>query len=199
MNYPTTQSSLLERVQQGDEISWNEFYFRYAPVIRAAGMGLKFNETECEDLIQQVMLKFFNHAETFVYRKGEVKFRTYFAQIVRSQEVDMIRKSASQKNLHCELPDNLDPFNELFMEEWRKAVFEEAKAELRLRVDPETYQAFELYVLQGRSAAKVAEVLAISTNQLYAVKHRCMNIIQKIIARHNEADKELHLELQGRR
>ena len=64
MNYPTTQSSLLERVQQGDEISWNEFYFRYAPVIRAAGMGFKFNETECDDLIQQVMLKFFNHALT---------------------------------------------------------------------------------------------------------------------------------------
>ena len=61
---PTTQSSLLERVQQGDEISWNEFYFRYAPVIRAAGIGFKFNETECDDLIQQVMLKFFNHALT---------------------------------------------------------------------------------------------------------------------------------------
>ena len=194
MNYPTTQSSLLERVQQGDEISWNEFYFRYAPVIRAAGMGFKFNDTECDDLIQQVMLKFFNHAETFVYRKGEVKFRTYFAQIVRSQAVDMIRRSATQKNLHCELPDTPDPFNELFMEEWRKAVLEEAKAELRLRVDPKTYQAFELYVLQGRSAAKVAEVLAISTNQFYAVTHRCMNIIQKIISRHNEADKELHLE-----
>ena len=195
MNYPTTQSSLLERVQQGDEISWNEFYFRYAPVIRAAGMGFKFNDTECDDLIQQVMLKFFNHAETFVYRKGEVKFRTYFAQIVRSQAVDMIRRSATQKNLHCELPDTPDPFNELFMEEWRKAVLEEAKAELRLRVDPKTYQAFELYVLQGRPAAKVAEISSMSTNQLYAVKYRCMNIIQKIIARHNEADKELHLEL----
>ena len=34
MNYPTTQSSLLERVQQEDEISWNEFYFRYARYCR---------------------------------------------------------------------------------------------------------------------------------------------------------------------
>ena len=60
-----------------------------------------------------------------------------------------------------------------------EAALEEAKSELKRRVDEKTYQAFELYVLQGRSAAKVAEVLAISTNQLYAVKHRCMNIIQK--------------------
>ena len=65
MNYPTTQSSLLERVQQGDEISWNEFYFRYAPVIRAAGMGFKFNETECDDLVQQVMLHFFNKSQAW--------------------------------------------------------------------------------------------------------------------------------------
>ncbi len=195
MNYPTTQSSLLERVQQGDEISWNEFYFRYAPVIRAAGMGFKFNETECDDLIQQVMLKFFNYAETFVYRKGEVKFRTYFAQIVRSQAVDMIRKSAAQKNLHYELPDNPDPFNELFMEEWRKAVFEEAKAELRLRVDEKTFMAFELYGLQNRKVDTVADILEMTPNQIYAAKNRCLNILQKIIQRHNENDGELHLEI----
>ena len=49
MNYPTTQSSLLERVQNGDEISWNEFYFRYAPVIRAAGAGSHYKNAECDD------------------------------------------------------------------------------------------------------------------------------------------------------
>ena len=150
MNYPTTQASLLERVQQGDEISWNEFYFRYAPVIRAAGQGFKFNDTECDDLVQLVMLKFFNHAKTFVYRKGEVKFRTYFSRIVQSQAVDMIRRNAKQKDLPGELPENPAPFEELFMTEWRKAVLEEAKAELRLRVTPKTYQAYELYVLQGQ-------------------------------------------------
>ena len=98
MNYPTTQSSLLERVQQGDEISWNEFYFRYAPVIRAAGMGFKFNETECDDLVQQVMLQFFNKSQIFVYRQGEVKFRTYFSQIVHNQAVDMIKFSLRVRN-----------------------------------------------------------------------------------------------------
>ena len=195
MNYPTTQSSLLERVQLGDEISWNEFYFRYAPVIRAAGMGFKFNETECDDLIQQVMLKFFDHAETFVYRKGEVKFRTYFSQIFRSQAVDMIRKSAAQKNLHYELPDDPDPFNELFMAEWRKAVFEEAKAELRQRVDEKNFMAFELFGLQNRKIGKVADILEMTPNQIYVAKNRCLNMLQKIIQRHNENDGDLHLEI----
>ena len=88
--------------------------------------------------------------KTFVYRKGEVKFRTYFSRIVQSQAVDMIRRNAKQKDLPGELPENPAPFEELFMTEWRKAVLEEAKAELRLRVTPKTYQAYELYVLQGQ-------------------------------------------------
>ena len=195
MNYPTTQSSLLERVQQGDEISWNEFYFRYAPVIRAAGKSFKFNDTECDDLIQLVMLKFFNHAKTFVYRRGEVKFRTYFAQIVRSQAVDMIRRSAAQKNLPGELPENPDPFEELFMAEWRKAVFAEAKDELRSRVDEKTFMAFELYGLQNRKIDAVADILEMTPNQIYVAKNRCIKLLQKIIQRHNENDGDLNLEI----
>ena len=195
MNYPTTHSSLLERVQEGDEISWNEFYYRYAPVIRSAGSGAGFSETECDDLLQAVMFKFFNAAKTFVYRKGEVRFRTFFAAVVRSQIVDMIRRSAKQKNLPGEVQENSEPFDRLFMEEWRKAVIEEAKAELRMQVSPQTYQAYELYVLQERPAAKVAEILGMTTEEIYAVKHRCTKMMKKIITRHNRADEELKLEL----
>ena len=195
MNYLTTQSSLLERVQQGDEISWNEFYFRYAPVIRAAGAGFHFNETECDDLIQLVMLKFFTHSKTFVYRKGEVKFRTYFSQIVRSQAVDMIRRNAAQKDLPGELREESDPFNEIFMAEWRKSVLAEAKDELRQRVDDKTFMAFELYGLQNRSVEKVSEILELTPNQIYVAKSRCMKILQKIVERHNRNDGDLHLEI----
>ena len=107
----------------------------------------------------------------------------------------MIRKSAAQKNLHYEFPDNPDPFHKLFMEEWRKAVFEEAKTELRLRVDEKTFMAFELYGLQNRNVDTVADILEMTPNQIYVAKNRCLNILQKIIQRHNENDGELHLEI----
>lgn len=195
MDYPTTQSSLLERIQRGDEISWNDFYYRYSPVIRCVGAGYGFNETECDDLIQLVMLKFFANAKTFVYRKGEVKFRTYFSRIVQSQAIDMCRRNSVQKNLTADMPGNPDPFHDVFMEEWRKAVFDEAKEELRNRVDVKTYQAFELYGLQHRDAGQVMEILGISRDSLYAAKSRCMRILREIAARHNRADGDLHLDL----
>lgn len=93
MNYPPTQKTLLERVQNGDEISWDEFYRRYTPIIRAAGKGAGFNDAECCDLVQAVMLKFFSSGATFVYREGKVKFRTWFARIIHSCIVDQVREA----------------------------------------------------------------------------------------------------------
>ena len=106
----------------------------------------------------------------------------------------MIRRNAKQKDLPGELPENPAPFEELFMTEWRKAVLEEAKAELRLRVTPKTYQAYELYVLQERPAEKVAMILEMTVNDIYSAKKRCNKIMQAVIARHNAADGELNLE-----
>ena len=86
-----------------------EFYRRYTPVIRAAGKGAGFNDAECGDLIQTVMLKFFSNARTFTYREGQVKFRTWFARIIRSSIVDQIRDASRQKNLDAEIPEQPDP------------------------------------------------------------------------------------------
>ena len=194
MKYPTTNPTLLERVQNGDEISWNEFYHRYAPVVRCAGGFFNFTEEECDDLMQMVMLKFFGAAKRYTYREGEVKFRTYFARIVKSQAVDYIRRNARQRELRIDSGEADDPFEAAFMDEWRKAFFAEALDELRRRVDERTYQAFEMYGLQNRPAEQVAEVLEMSTAQLYVVKKRCTDILRGIVARYNRNDEELHLE-----
>ena len=196
MKYPTTNPSLLERVQNGDEISWNEFYCRYAPVIRCVGACHRLNETACDDLVQNVMLKFFGAAKRYTYREGEAKFRTYFAAVIRSQVVELIRREAAQKNLRPDTaPDPAAPFEEVFMNEWRKAVLADAKSELRQRVSERTYQAFELYGLQGRPAEQVAAALGMSTNQVYVAKKRCADLLTGIVARHNRNDGELRLEL----
>ena len=52
------------------------------------------------------------------------------------------------------------------MNEWRKAVFADAKSELRRRVSERTYQAFELYGLQGRPVEQVSAALGLSANQI---------------------------------
>jgi len=195
MNYPSTHKTLLERVRSGEEIAWTEFYARYAPVIRFAGSLYHFNAFECEDLVQNVMLKFFDAQKKFVYREHQTRFRSWFATVIRSQAVEYIRKAG--RGRENPLPDDMadDPFARKFLEEWRKVVFQEALDELRLRVDPVTFQAFELYGLQDRSAEEVAKALDLPRDQLYVAKSRCLKILREIIARENRFDGELHLEI----
>ena len=87
------------------------------------------------------------------------------------------------------------PFEEQFRKEWQKLILAEALEELRMRVDPQTYQAFELYGLQNRNADEVAEVLNVSKAQLYVAKSRCTKILQEIVERLKKADEEIHAEL----
>ena len=72
---------------------------------------------------------------------------------------------------------------------------QEAMDELRLRVDPLTFQAFELYGMQDRPASEVAETLELSRDQLYVAKSRCLKILREIVARENQFDGDLRLEI----
>ncbi len=110
MNFPSTHQSLLERVQNGDEFSWAEFYDRYKPVIRAVGSLYHFSEDERDDLVQRVMVKFFANSKTYVYREGVVKFRTHLARIIRSEAVDYIRSNAAQRKAEARV-DSLNDYD----------------------------------------------------------------------------------------
>lgn len=195
MDYPTTQPTLLNNLQQGDQISWTNFYYLYSPLIRCSGKYYQLNDTECEDLIQQVMIKFFANSTTFTYRAGQVKFRTYFSRIIHNQIIDTLRRKNAQMRLQHDAQILYEDFHEVFMNEYCKATLEEAKSELKRRVDEKTYQAFEMYGLQNRPAEQVAELLDMSLSSLYTSKSRCKKILQEIIDRYNSTDKELALEL----
>lgn len=194
--YPQTRKSLLERVQLGDEESWDKFYEIYSPVVRVLGRSYSLTESECDDLVQLVMVKFFKSIRSYVYRDGKVKFRTWFYHLVRSQAVDHIRANARTRNIQLEkLPVSTEELEDDFMNSWRQAVLRDALNDLRLRVDAQTYQAFELYGLQNRPARQVAEVLGLSVSSVYVAKNRCRKILTETVNRLNAVDKELHLEL----
>ena len=133
--------------------------------------------------------------KNFTYQAGHIKFRTYFSTIIRSQAVDYIRKNKSYAHAEFDHPEFDTQFDSLFQEEWRQTVLNEALDELRSRVDPITYQAFELYGLQNRSLSEVAETLEIKKEQLYVAKSRCTKMLREIVARIKASDGEIDIEL----
>ena len=198
LKFPTTSKTLLDKIASGDEISWDEFYRKYAPVIKAVAK-YKGIEYDADDICQQVMMHFFKQSKTFKFDPGIAKFRTYLGRIVSWKIVDYYRKK--HEKLSGELSGELDAvpvdaeLDKIYMAEWHKVIIAEAEDELRKRVSPGTFQAYQLYAVQGRPVEKVAAFQECSVNQVYQAKKRCFAMMREILLKMNEADPDLQLEL----
>ena len=195
LKYPTTSRTLLEKISSGDEISWDEFYSRYAPVIQALAKYREIPESDVEDICQQVMIQFFKQSKSFRFDPDLARFRTYFGRIINAKIIDYFRERRVQTPDHSEPGIADSGIEQLFIGEWRKVVLKDAEQKLKNRVSPETYQAYELYAVQERPVEKVAAYLDCSVNQVYQAKKRCFAIMKEILLEMNNADPELQLEL----
>lgn len=195
----TTKKTLLERLQNSDNISWNEFYSVYFPLVCAIGRKLDMTQDDCKDLMQEIMFDLFKGKDILNYDSSKGKFRTYFGSIVRHKALKMLRDSArhslfsnsaqeasnaagAKPVVLSDIQNENDPFQKLFDEEYRNYLLNLALNELRNRVAPETYDIFEMVVLQGRSSKEVAKHLGISRSVISVYCSRCKRNLQKIVS-----------------
>ena len=97
MKYPTTIKTLIDKLRDGDSLSWEEFYDRYNGIIRDLGNAKGLTLDECDDLVQEVMLRFFHTSKTFQFEPDIARFRTYFGRIVEGKIIDILRKRMNTK------------------------------------------------------------------------------------------------------
>ena len=195
LKYPATSKTLLDKIASGDEISWDEFYLKYSPVVKAVAQYKGVRAVDAEDICQQVMMQFFKQSKTFKFDPDIARFRTYFGRIVNSKICSYFRNAQDLPTEDLEwIPVDTETEN-LFMDEWRKVILQEAEQKLKQRVAPETFQAYELYAVQNRPVKKVAEYLDCTENQVYQAKKRCFAMMREILLEMNEADPDLQMEL----
>ena len=194
----TTRKSLLAKVKAGDEISWAEFYAAYKPLILLCGNDCMLTPAESEELVQQVMCEIFqkdivgkydpDHVPDnviFKYDPAKGRFRHYLRRIIRNQAIKLYRKRDNSVSMDDEAGPPciaVDTWERNWNEEWRKHVLMMALAELRGRVQAETYIAFEMYALHERPVKEVADFLNLSISSVYTAKSRCIATLKEIVA-----------------
>lgn len=191
----TTRKSLIERVLDGDEESWSTFYANYSRLIYAIGERSGLSADDCEDLVQEVMRTIFNNKNCFRYDSATGKFRTYLTGIVKHKVYDFYRKCndrvvAMGDEAALEAADPTNRLDDVCMDEWKNHILNVALMELRERVEPETFDAFQMYVLQERQPREVAEVLSITESAVYVYKNRCVKHLRLIIDKYRDLDPE---------
>jgi len=179
----TTNKTLLARIKEGDSVSWHEFYTVYRPFILYRGQRSGLSAVECDELVQQVMLSFFQRNKNFEYQREKGSFRSYFGKVINNNIIDIIRKKRAD---HIEYQESKDLRwdDELSMEfenDWREYLFRQALLELKKQVEDDTFEAFNLYAMQGRKISEVSEFLEMPVSSIYVAKNRCINKLKIII------------------
>jgi RNA polymerase sigma-70 factor (ECF subfamily) len=182
----TTKKSLLKRMRKCDDISWDEFYKIYWPLVNSFGRKLGMQPEDCKDLMQEIMLDLFKDGALLRYDASKGKFRTFLGRLVRCKVADMLHCSARFPSVFREAAaacpqDENDPFQEMFDEEYRSFLLTVAMKELRNSVEPKTYAIFEMVALQERSPREVALHLGISRAIIDVYCSRCRKKLQCII------------------
>lgn len=197
----TTRKTLLKRLQTFDDISWEEFYGIYWPLVLAIGRKLGMTQDECRDLMQEIMFDLFKGEALLRYDSSRGKFRTFFGVLVRHKALSMLQDSARRSSgggtddpgqrdvsetatrlLSPENHDENDPFQKMFDEEYRNCLLSIALNELRNNVEPRTYSIFEMVVLQERPAGEVARYLGLNRATIDVYCSRCRKALRRIVS-----------------
>ena len=198
--YPSTHKTLLMKIQDGDEVSWKEFYDRYSSAILTISGRFGLDPVEADEVRQNVMLKIFQNKLIFSYNDERARFRTYFNRIVRSCIVDYFRKKKARKPETAleNLPeppatDNDLNSEEIFEEEWRKQCLIDALDILKEHVEPRTFLAFHMTAFQQKKVREVAGFLQMNASQVYLARSRCIAKLRNIISELQKKDPDLKL------
>ena len=70
-----------------------------------------------------------------------------------------------------------------FEDEFRRELLDQAMILVRLRVDPKTWQAFELLTIEENSGKDVAQRLGMSVAAVYMAKSRIVNMLEAEVRR----------------
>ena len=183
MNY-TTRKTLLEAIKDGRDVSWHEFYAVYRPLIILRGSDYQLTADEKEELIQMVLLEIFHKCKSFHYDRSQGRLRDYLRKIIGCKAVDILRKRKPNHistDMLTDYIDNDSLLEQAWKSEWQNHLLAQAINILRNRIEPVTFQAFELHVINEKSAKEVALFLNISVNMVYVAKSRSTKMLRAII------------------
>ncbi|HLF47001.1 MAG TPA: RNA polymerase sigma factor [Chitinophagaceae bacterium] len=159
-----TETVLIDQLKKKDESAFKEIVEQWKNMVYNTVLGIIQNESEAEDLTQDVFIKVFENISSF---KGGSKLSTWIYRIATTTALDHLRSKKRKKrfgyifslggnenNETDQIPDFLHPGVKLDNKERAKTLF---KAIRQLPENQKT--AYVLHKLEGLSYREISEVM----------------------------------------
>jgi RNA polymerase sigma factor (sigma-70 family) len=183
-----TSLTLLGRLRGDpkDQAAWSEFVARYGPRILRWCRGWGLQESDAQDVTQDVLLKLNGLMARFVYDPSG-SFRGWLKTLAHHAWRDLAaerRRSGlgDGDSGVVELLGNLqagDDLVEQLDEEFRREVMDHAMERVKGRVSARTWDAFRLTVLEGLSGSTAAGRLEMKIARVYGAKSEVKEMIRE--------------------
>lgn len=189
--FPQTRYSLIAQVQSAeDQEAWDQFVLIYRPVIYRMARRRGMQDADAQDLVQSVFMRLAGSIQRWEQSEPATKFRHWLRRVARNaicsaftrQPKDIAAGGADMLDLlagHAGTTERIE--QELATEAMREQYLRAASV-VKTDVDSETWRAFELTVVEGKSCEEAAAVLGKSIGAVYAARSRVMRRLREQVA-----------------
>jgi RNA polymerase sigma-70 factor (ECF subfamily) len=185
---PETSVSLLDRLRdRPDEASWRRLVDLYAPLIRGWLRRQGLQDSDADDLAQDVLAVLVRELPTFEHR-GAGAFRSWLRAITANRLRNFCRARQSRPDATGDsdivraLEQLEDPHSELsrlWDQEHEQHVLRRALELIAPEFAPSTWQAFRRVMIDGAAVAAVAAELGVSLNAVFIAKSRVLSRLRR--------------------
>jgi RNA polymerase sigma factor (sigma-70 family) len=180
---PATRPSLLIRLRDPrDQEAWRQFVRLYGPLVYRYGRRRGLQDADAADLTQVVLRAVSAGAGRLDGDGRRGPFRSWLFAVAHHKLHDLLARQGragrgsgdpAVQGLLEEQPARPED-QEAWDQEYERRLFVWAGAEVRLRCQDTTWQAFWLCAIEGKSGKEVAEALGINVAAVYLAKSRVM-------------------------
>lgn len=188
---PQTSASLLERLRltPDDAAAWTEFVDRYGTVLYDWCRRWKLQDADAQDVTQAVLLRLVRGLRQFRYDPDQ-SFRGWLWRVAHNAWQDFVtarrRDAAATGSAESDPLAGVASRDDLMArldEEFDRELLEEARARVRMRVEPHTWDAFRLTAEDDLPAADAAKRLGLPVATVFKAKSKVVNMLQQEIRR----------------
>lgn len=187
--FPDTRASLLLHLQAGvAHEGWQEFVAIYRPIIYRLARRRGLQDTDAQDLAQQVLVSIAGAIERWRPNDESIRFRHWLRRITRNaifnaltrRPRDLAVGGTSVQDLLGQQMDKRELTSEIELEH-RRELFLRAAERVRSEVSADFWQVFQLTVIEGQTIEEAAAQLKKSVGAAYAARGRVMHRLRRIV------------------
>lgn len=185
----TTSTVLRGLGSQGNQACWDRFVHRFRMPVVEFARRMGFNEAQAEDVAQETLLAFVQAFRAGRYDRDRGRLSQWLFGIAHKTALHQRRlaakgglqapTNAGQTTFFQALPDE-NALSQSWDQAWEESLLRLCVEQVEQEVEPTTFQAFRLVVLDQHPPQRVADDLNVPIKLVYNAKHRVLKRVREI-------------------